>query len=48
MKSWPEQNDIEICLTHSERRSVVAETFVKMLKSRPCKCMNKISKNLYI
>ena len=48
MKSWLEKNDIEICLTRSKGRSVLAETFVKMLKSRPYKFINKISKNVYI
>ena len=48
MKSWLEKNDIEICLTRSEGRSVLAKTFVKMLKSRPYKFINKISKNVYI
>ena len=48
MKSLLEKNDIEICLTRSEGRSVLAKTFVKMLKSRPYKFINKISKNVYI
>ena len=48
MKSWLEKNDIEICVARSEGRSVDAETFIKILKSRPYKFMNEISKNVYI
>ena len=30
MKSWLEKNDIEMCLTHNEGKSVVAERFIRI------------------
>ena len=34
MKSWLERNDREMYSTHYERKSVVAERFIKTLKDR--------------
>ena len=33
---------------HNEGKSVVAERFIRMLKSKICKYMTSISKNVYI
>ena len=32
MKSWLEKNDIEMYSAHNERKSVVAERFIRALK----------------
>ena len=32
MKSWFEKNDIEMYSTHNERKSVIAERFIRTLK----------------
>ena len=34
LKKWLKDNDIEISSIHNERRSVVAERFVRTLKSK--------------
>ena len=34
--------------THNERKSVVAERFIRTLKTKICKYMTAISKNVYI
>ena len=34
--------------THNERKSVVAERFIRTLKNKICKYMTSISKNVYI
>ena len=34
MKSWLERNDIEIYLTHNERKNVVAERFIGTLNEK--------------
>ena len=34
MKSWLEKNDIEMYSTHNERKSVVAERFIRFLKTK--------------
>ena len=34
MKSWPEENDIEMYSTHNKENSVVAERFIRTLKSK--------------
>ena len=43
-----ENNDIEICSTHNEGKSVVAERFIRILKTKIYKYMTSISKNVYI
>ena len=42
VKSWLEKNAIEMYSTHNERKSVVAERFIRTLKSRMCKYMTSI------
>ena len=34
MKSWLQDNDMEIYSTHSEGESVVAERFIRVLKNK--------------
>ena len=48
MKSWLEKNAIELYSIHNERKSVVAERFIKTLKNKIYKYMTWISKNVYI
>ena len=48
MKSWLEKNDIEIYSTHNEKKSVIAERFIRTIKNKIYKHMTSISKNLYI
>ena len=47
-KKWLKNNNIEMCSVHNERRSVVAERFIRALKNKICKYMTSISKNVYI
>ena len=42
MKSWLENNDIEMHSTHNERTSVVAERFIRILKNKTYMYMNSI------
>ena len=48
MKSWLEKNDIEMCSTHNQGKSFVAERFVRTIKNKIYKQMTSISKNVYI
>ena len=48
MKSWLQDNDIEIHSTHNEEKSVVAERFIRTLKKKIYKYLTSISKNVYI
>ena len=48
MESWLEKNDIEMYSTHNEGKSVVAERFIRTLKTKIYKYMTSISKNVYI
>ena len=48
MKSWLEKYAIEICLTHNEGESVIAEIFTRTLKNKIYKYLTSISKNVYI
>ena len=48
MKSWLEKNDVEMCSTHNEGKSVVAEKFNRTIKNKIYKHMSSISKNVYI
>ena len=48
MKSWLEKNNIEIYSAHNEGKSVVAERFIRTLKTKIYKYMISISKNMYI
>ena len=42
MKSWLENNDIEMYSTHNEGRSVVAERFIGTIKNKICQHMTSI------
>ena len=48
MKSWLQDNNIEMLSTHNEGISVVAERFIRTLKTKIFKYMTSISKNVYI
>ena len=48
MKSWLGKNDIEMYSRHNEVKSVVAERFIRTLKSKVFKYMTSVSKNVYI
>ena len=48
MKSFLQNNGIEIYSTHSERKSVIAERLSRSLKNKIYKYMTSVSKNLYI
>ena len=48
MKSWLEKNDIEIYSTNNEGKSVVAERFIRTLKTKIWKYMTSISKTVCI
>ena len=48
LKSWLQGNDIEMYLTHNERKSIVAERFIRTLKYKIYKYMTSASKNVYI
>ena len=45
---WLRDNDIIMYSTHNERKSVVAERFIKTLKSKIYRYMTSISENVYI
>ena len=47
-KKWLQDNDIIMYSTHNEGKSVVAERFIRTLKSKIYKYMTSTSKNVYI
>ena len=47
-KKWLKDNDIEMYSIHNEGISVVAERFIRTLKTKIYKYMTLISKNVYI
>ena len=47
-KKWLQDSDIVLYSTHNEGKSVVAERFIRMLKSKIYKYMTSMSKNVYI
>ena len=47
-KKWLRDKDVVMYLTHNEGKSVVAERFIRTLKSKIYKYMTSISKNVYI
>ena len=47
-KKWLRDNNIVMYSTHNEGKSVVAERFIRTLKSKIYKYMTSISKNVYI
>ena len=46
-KKWLNDNKIEMYSIHNDRKSVVAERFIRTLKNKICKYMTAISKNVY-
>ena len=48
MKSWLEDNDLEMYSTHIEGKSAIAERFIRILRNKIYKYMILISKNMYI
>ena len=48
MKSWLEKNDIEMYSTHNERKSVLAEGFIRTIKNKIYKYIASISKSVCI
>ena len=48
MKSWLQDNDMEIYSTYNEVKSVVAKRFLRTLKKKNYKYMTSVSKNVYI
>ena len=47
-KKWLRDNDIVMYSTHNEGKSIVAERFIRTLKSKIYKYITSISKNVYI
>ena len=47
-KKWLQDNDIVMYSTNNEGKSVIAERFIRTLKSKIYKHMTSISKNVYI
>ena len=47
-KNWLQDNDIIMYSTNNEGKSVVAERFIRTLKSKIYKYMTSISRNMYI
>ena len=47
-KKWLKDNDIEMYSIHNEGKSVVAERFIRTLKTKIYKYMTSMSKNVYI
>ena len=47
-KKWLRDNDIVMYSIHNEGKSVVAERFIRIIKSKIYKYMTSISKNVYI
>ena len=48
MKSWLQDNDIEMYSTHNEGKSVFVKIFIRTLKNKIYKYMTSTSKYLYI
>ena len=46
-QNWLQDNDIVMYSTHNERKSVVAERFIRTLKNKIYKNMTSVSKNVY-
>ena len=47
-QEWLKDNNMEMYLTHNERKSAVAERFIRTLKNKIYKHMTVISKNVYV
>ena len=48
MKSWLQDNNIEMYLTQHEGKCVVTERFIRILKNKIYKYMTSVSTNVYI
>ena len=48
MESWLEKNDIEMYSTHNKEKYVVAERFIRTLKTKTYIYVTSILKNVYI
>ena len=48
MKSWLQENDLEIFLTHNKGTLVVAKRFITTLKKKNYKSITSSSKSIYI
>ena len=48
MKSFLQNNNIEMYSTHNEGISVVSEKFIRTLRNKIYKYMTSVSKNVYI
>ena len=48
MKSFLQNNDMEMYSKHNEGKFVVAERFIRTLKNKIYKYMASVSKNVYI
>ena len=48
MKSWLQDNSIEMYSTYGDKKSVVAENVIKTLKNKTYKYMTLVSKNVYV
>ena len=48
LRKWLKNNDIEMYSIHNEGKSVVAERFIRTLKTKIYKYMTSVSKNVYI
>ena len=48
MKSWLQNNDIEMYSTYNEGKSLVAKRFIRTLQNKIYKCMTSVSKNVYM
>ena len=47
-KKWIKETDITMCSTNNEGKSVIAERFIRTLKTKIYKYVTSISKNVYI
>ena len=47
-KKWLKDNHVEMLSIHKEGKSVAAEILIRTLKTKICKCMSLMSKNVYI
>ena len=48
MKSWLQDDDIEMYSTHNEGKSAVAKRLIRTLRNKNYKYMTSASKNVYI
>ena len=48
MKSFLQNNNIEMHSTHNEGKSVIGKRFIRTLKNKIYKYMTSITKNVYI